>query len=111
MKTEVIIQMEVQGFHQYPDAPKIVNFLSYSHRHTFIIKCSYLVNHLNRDKEIFICRDEILSYLYESYGNPCQFNSMSCEMIAMDILEFAKEDGMIWCEVWEENTGGAKVML
>jgi hypothetical protein len=32
-------------------------------------------------------------------------------MIAKEILEFAQEDGMIWCSVWEENTGGAKVEL
>jgi hypothetical protein len=32
-------------------------------------------------------------------------------MIATDILDFSKEDGMIWCEVWEENTGGARVDL
>lgn len=107
----VIIQFEVEGFHNYPDAPKEVKFLSFNHRHTFKIKAGYKVTDLNREREIFICRDEVLSYLNESFGVPCQFGAMSCEMIANEILEFSKEDGMIWCEVWEEETGGARVEL
>lgn len=111
MKTQVIIQFEIDGFHNYPNAPKKVNFLSFNHRHTFKIKAGYQVNDLNREKEIFICRDEIKDYLIESFGSPCQFNNMSCEMIASEILQFANEDGMKWCEVWEEQTGGARVEL
>lgn len=111
MKTEVIIQFNVEGFHNYPNAPEQVNFLSHNHRHTFKIKAGYQVNDLNREKEIFICRDEIKDYLIESFGSPCQFNKMSCEMIASEILQFANEDGMTWCEVWEEQTGGARVEL
>lgn len=111
MKNTVIIKIEVDGFHHYPNAPKKVEFLSYNHRHTFKIKAAYLVNELNREKEIFIQRDYIKEYLNESYGYPCQFEDMSCEMIANEILEFSKDDGMIWCEVWEEETGGAKIEL
>ena len=66
MKTTVITQFEVEGFHNYPEAPKQVDFLSSNHRHTFIIKCGYEVEDLNREKEIFICRDEVKSYLIES---------------------------------------------
>jgi hypothetical protein len=111
MKTTVIAQFEVEGFHNYPEAPKQVDFLSSNHRHTFIIKCGYEVEDLNREKEIFICRDEVKSYLIESFGYPCIFENMSCEMIAKEIIEFASEDGMIWCEVWEEKTGGARVEI
>lgn len=111
MKTTVIVNFEIEGYHNYPDAPEKVKFLSYPHRHTFVVKAGYLVNDLNREKEIFICRDELKDYLFESFGVPCQFQNMSCEMIAKEILEFAEEDGMIWCEVWEELTGGARVEL
>lgn len=111
MKTTVITQFEIEGFHNYPKAPDVVKFLSYNHRHTFIVKCGYQVEDLNREKEIFICRDEVKSYLIDSFGYPCDFENMSCEMIAKEILEFSEEDGMIWCEVWEEKTGGAKVEL
>ena len=92
MKSEVIIQFEMEGFHNYPEPPEQVEFLKYIHRHTFTIKCGYEVTDLNREKEI-------------------QFKNMSCEMIAKEILEFSKEDQMKWCEVWEEKTGGAKVEL
>ena len=111
MKNIVIIQFEIEGFHNYPNAPKEVDFLSFNHRHNFKIKAGYEVLDLNREREIFICRDEVKSYLNESFGMPCQFKNMSCEMIAKEILEFAQEDGMIWCEVWEENTGGARIEL
>lgn len=111
MKKVVIIQFEIEGFHNYPNAPEIVNFLSFEHRHTFKIVAGYQVSDLNREKEIFMCRDEVKEYLQESYGVPCKFEAMSCEMIAKEILLFGQEDGMIWCEVWEEETGGARVEL
>lgn len=106
-----MIQFEIDGFHLYPDAPEKVEFLGNIHRHTFIIKAGFSVTNSNREKEIFIFRDYIRSYLYESYGNPCQFGAMSCEMIAEEIMEFAMIDEIKWCEVWEENTGGARVEL
>lgn len=111
MKNTVIIRFDIEGFHFYEGAPTEVSFLEHWHRHTFTIKAGYTVTDLNREREIFICRDEIKEYLTEAYGSPCQFGGMSCEMIAAEILEFAKEDGMIWCEVWEELTGGARVEL
>ena len=109
MKAEVIIQFEIEGYHHYPNAPKQVDFLANNHRHTFSIKAGYLVNDLNREKEIFIERDYIKEYLIESFGSPCDFENMSCEMIAKEILEYGDPEQMIWCEVWEEKTGGARV--
>lgn len=109
MTTQVIVQFEIDGFHHYPNAPKEVSFLSTNHRHTFKIKAAYEVSHLNRDKEIFIQREELKSYLIECYGYPCQFESMSCEMIAKELITFGKDDNLKWCEVWEEETGGARV--
>ena len=111
MKNTVIIQFDIEGFHFYNGAPIEVSFLENNHRHTFTVKAGYLVNDINREREIFICRDEIKDYLFEAYGVPCQFKGMSCEMIDKEILEFAMEDGMIWCEVWEELTGGARVEI
>lgn len=111
MKTTVIIQIDVEGFHYYKDAPNEVNYLRNNHRHTFKIKAGYLVNDLDREKEIFICRDQVISYLKGIYGIPCNFEMMSCEMIAKKILEYGNEYGMVWVEVWEEETGGARVEI
>lgn len=111
MKKQVIAQIVVDGFHNYPNAPSEVEFLQYKHRHQFTIKLGYEVNDLNREKEIFIARDEIHSYINESYGCPANFKNMSCEMIAAELLAFGKEDGVVWVEVWEEQTGGARIEL
>jgi len=109
MKKTVITKFEIDGFHHYPNAPKEVDFLSYNHRHTFKIKCGYQVEDLNREKEIFIYRNKVNKFLFNKYGMPCEFENMSCEMIAKEILEQYKKDDMIFCEVWEEETGGARV--
>lgn len=111
MRSTVIIQLEVEGFHRYPSAPEEVSFLSNDHRHTFIVRCGYSVSHDNREKEIFIQRNLIGNYLHTEYQTPCKFGAMSCEMIAREILDRWEDDQMIWCEVWEENTGGARVDL
>lgn len=109
MKKQVICKITIEGFHNYPQPPKQVSFLSDIHRHQFEITFAYDVKHLNRDVEIFIQRDEVQDYLYEAYGNPCQFGAMSCEHIANEILEFIEPDGGVWVEVWEEKTGGARI--
>tara|TARA_R110000787_G_scaffold70091_1_gene155795 strand:- start:5558 stop:5935 length:378 start_codon:yes stop_codon:yes gene_type:complete len=111
MKKTVIVQFEIEGFHHYPNAPKEVIFLAHNHRHTFKIKCGYEVSDMNREKEIFIQINIVKKHLIDTFGTPCYFNAMSCEMIAHDIMKEFKQDNMIWCEVWEEETGGAKVEL
>ncbi len=110
MKKTVIIKFEIDGFHNYPEPPKQVDFLKFRHRHTFKITCGYEVSHEDREKEIFICRNEIKTFLINKFGNPCEFKSMSCEMIASLILKQYKSE-MKWCEVWEEETGGARIEL
>ena len=111
MKKTVILDFDVEGFHEYPNAPKEVEFLSYPHRHIFQIRAGYSVEDMNREKEIFIEQDFLKDYLFESYGSPCQFGSMSCEMIAHEILIFAKDEGCEWVEVFEDGKGGARVEI
>jgi len=109
MKAQIIVQFDVEGFHNYPNAPTEVQFLEHKHRHVFQITAGYMVTNLNREKEIFLQRDELKFYLNECYGSPCEFGSMSCEMIAKELMQYGDEDGMVWCEVWEEKTGGARI--
>lgn len=111
MKSYIKLDFDIVGFHQYPNAPEKVSFLSYNHRHDFQIKVWYEVVDLNREKEIFIQTDFVKDYLYESYGSPCQFGNMSCEMIAKELLEFGKDDGMVKVEVLEDGRGGAVIEL
>ncbi len=105
----VILDFDIEGFHHFPNAPSVVSFLEHDHRHIFQIRAGLKVDDLNREKEIFIMQDHLKDYLLESYGSPCQFEAMSCEMIAQDLLEFLKEDGGVWVEVFEDSRGGARV--
>ena len=107
----VILDFDIEGFHSYPNAPKQVEFLSYVHRHIFQIRVGYNVTDMDREKEIFIQQDFLKEYLNESYGCPCDFNNMSCEMIAEDLLQFILDDGGVWVEVFEDGRGGAKVSI
>lgn len=107
----VIVDFDVVGFHYYQGAPDKVLFLRGTHRHIFRIRVGYRVTDSNREKEIFIQEDILKDYLGESYGNPCLFDQMSCEMIAEDILMFAREDGAAWVEVYEDGRGGARVEI
>tara|TARA_R100000541_G_scaffold58921_1_gene71081 strand:+ start:112 stop:444 length:333 start_codon:yes stop_codon:yes gene_type:complete len=107
--TTVILDFDIEGFHFYPNPPKKVNFLAHKHRHIFQIRIGYKVDDLNREKEIFIQQDFIKDYLIESYGNPCNFGDMSCEMIAEELLQFTLDDGGVWVEIFEDGKGGARV--
>jgi len=111
MNTQVIIKLLVEGFHLYESAPKEVEFLSFNHRHTFEITMGYSVRDPDREIEIFLQRDKVKGYLKKWYGETANFQGMSCEMIAFELLEAFGCDNAVWCEVWEENTGGARVEL
>lgn len=111
MKSTVILDFEIEGFHHYPNAPKEVDFLRHPHRHLFQIRVGYDVTDLNREKEIFIQQAYLEEYFGECYGHPAYFDDMSCEMIADDLLNFIKYDGGQWVEVFEDGKGGAKVSL
>jgi hypothetical protein len=107
----VLTEFDVVGFHHYPDAPNKVDFLKHKHRHIFTIKMGYNVKDLDRELEIFIMQDYVKDYLYETYGSPCLFENMSCEMIAKEILEFSIPDGVKFVEVLEDGKGGARVEI
>lgn len=108
MKRSMIIDFDIEGFHHYPDAPDEVSFLEYNHRHLFQIRCGWGVEHNDREKEIFIYTDKVINWLVSKYGSPCQFGSMSCEMIAEEIILniFPSPE---WVEVFEDGKGGARV--
>lgn len=120
MKTFVGIRFEVEGFHNYPDASKnhgdLVKFLEQSHRHIFKFNCKKRVNHDNRDEEFILLRRKVKQYInrkfpvFESSCECYDFDSMSCEMIAKQLLkEFdfdsveVSEDGENYAVVEKEE--------
>jgi len=96
----------VEGFHEWSKAPKKVLFLRNQHRHIFDITCQFEVTDEDREIELIMQQWEIEKYLYNKYGNPCQFGGMSCEMIAKELLE--KFDAHL-VQVLEDGAGGAIV--
>lgn len=125
MKTFVGIRFEVEGFHNYPDASKnhgdLVKFLEQSHRHIFKFNCKKRVNHDNRDEEFILLRRKVKQYInqnfpvFESHCECYDFGSMSCEMIAKQLLkEFdfdsveVSEDGENYAVVEKEECDNIK---
>ena len=95
LKTFIGIRFDVEGFHKYPDASKNhgdrVKFLEQLHRHIFKFNCKKRVNHDNRDEEFILLKREVLGYINRVYpvfeAHVYDFGSLSCEMIAKNILE------------------------
>lgn len=112
MKTTVIARLEVEATHHWPQAVYPVHWLASPHRHTFVVTVAWCVDHPDREREIFIARDRIREVLGELYPTPgmrgvFDFGPRSCEQVAVDLL--GKLEDAAWCEVWEEETGGARV--
>lgn len=112
MKTTVFITLSVEGVHHWPDCNlEEVGFLRHPHRHLFGVKCHFPVKHDRRDIEFIVAKRSVRFYLLKKYGKGdgvCDFGSMSCEMIAKDLLE---NFGLVKCSVDEDGENGAEVEL
>lgn len=96
----------VVGFHRYPTAPQFCLYLAARHRHVFVVRCSFAVEHNNRQVEINERQNEIEAYLCAKYGRPCEFGDMSCEDIAEELIGRFGASGV---QVLEDGYGGAKI--
>lgn len=108
MKKYVITRNEIVGTHRWEDAPEEVFYLRDTHRHNFIFICEFAVEDSDREIEIIQKQDEIEAYIEKKHGKPAIFGTLSCEMIAEEILHNFKECES--CTVLEDGYGGAKVM-
>lgn len=114
-KTTVIVNLQVEGIHCWPQAKEIysdIAFLSDPHRHMFHITCEKEVNHNDRDVEFIRFKREINSFLLSKYADidgtdTCKFGSMSCEMLATELLDRLELES---CIVMEDGENGSKVI-
>jgi len=83
----IICNFQIEGFHCWKDAPDFFSYLRNRHRHIFEISAKIKVDHSNRQIEINEQRKVLIKYLINKYGDPCEFNNMSCEDIARDLAE------------------------
>ena len=116
-KTLVIATLVVEGFHHWPDAPRVVRYLAKKHRHLFKLRAEWLVQHGDRAVEFHIARlwlRKAVAHVAgdESFVEPLNFGSMSCEMIAQyvnDELVALKLPACSAIEVWEDEENGGRV--
>lgn len=110
--TNVVVRLQMEGFHNWPEAPEVVSFLRDRHRHIFHIELVKEVTHADRDVEIILMKRAVEQHLLTKLGSKkeknrwCEFGAMSCEMIAEDLLE-AFDCVSVQC--LEDNENGAIV--
>lgn len=115
MTKNIIVTIQVEGLHSWPECPiEEVSFLKYPHRHIFFIKAKKNVSHSDRDIEIIQLKRKIQYYLLQKYGIGfkarlgCDFGRMSCEMIAEELIE---KFNLNYVSVLEDNENGAEITL
>lgn len=99
------------GFHNFIDAPEDVAYLRAMHRHEFQFKVSVEVTHSNRHIEFHSLQRECLRIMYSLFNKNTNgeflFGSMSCEMIALDLLErLPASSGQLVVDVSEDGECG-----
>lgn len=110
MNINIVVKLQIEWIHKWQDcAYNDVLFLKDEHRHIFYIKCILQVSHSNRDVEIIRFKREIQEYLrkYTLDWFVHIFWNMSCEMIAIELIE---RFWLISCEVLEDNENWALVV-
>lgn len=108
MSVKIVVNFTIEGLHCWPTCYLAeVDFLKNPHRHLFHICCKKDVSHLDRDIEIIRYKRRISEHLHNKYGSPCcDFGSMSCEMIAEELLRTFSLD---YCSVLEDGENGAEL--
>jgi len=114
MQTNIIVTLQVEGLHCWPDAKIFlpqVSYLSDLHRHIFYITLKKRVFHDDRDVEFINFKHLVLDYLKEKYFDEytkCHlFEHLSCEMLANELLN---EFNCLYCSVMEDNENGAEII-
>lgn len=108
MQTFVETYNQIEGFHCWPGAPESMAYLANRHRHMFVIRCRYLVEHDDRAIEINKTQRCIEATMRELYGIPMELGAMSCEMLAREIIKRdAFGNPCVQVTVLEDGYGGA----
>ena len=107
MSTELIVSFEIDGLHFWPNAPKQYEEFSHPHRHLFKIVCFLPVTikkESDRPVELWEFRQTVIEWVTKIYGNPAQFDVLSCEGLSNLLL---KEFHLSKCYVFEDSSHGA----
>lgn len=103
----IIVRTSFRAFHRWKDAPEEVSYLRDYHRHQFMVVCSLVVSHNQRDIEFHLLQKDIDKFLCSWEGKKLEY---SCETMAEMITEylFSISAALTNCrvEVWEDNEVG-----
>lgn len=118
MRAKVIATFELGGFHQWPDAERllpVVGYLSDLHRHLFHFRVECSVLHHDRQVEFHMLRAAAVEAVEElataRLNGELLFGSRSCEMIATELgaCLLSRNWPVVAVEVWEDRENGARV--
>ncbi len=108
IKIEVFCTLQYSATHSWPDCPfESEAYLRDTHRHVFHIKAFKRVTHTDRDVEFIGLKNQILSYLQETYPTG-QFGAKSCEMLAIELIS---QFDLSKCSVDEDSENGSFVTI
>jgi hypothetical protein len=82
MRTTVVAQFTIEGFHNWPEAPDNLAFLRDRHRHVFHVGVQVRVNHSDRDVEVISLGRAVKAGLIDHFGDPAELHEWSCEHLA-----------------------------
>ena len=109
MKSSIIIKNQFIAYHRWEDAPDVVAFLRFTHRHIFKVVSYFNVNHDDRDLEFFMMQKNVQDFLDNNYKE--KTFKKSCEIIAKEILKYYEFNGCYKIEVTEDGENGGIVEL
>ena len=109
MKHQIVTCNQIIGHHFWLKAPDEYGYLRNSHRHVFVIRCKFSVEHTDRQIEINDMQNIIEQHFKKAFAaiyDGIDFGNMSCEDIATYCINTF---GCDECEVLEDGFGGANV--
>jgi hypothetical protein len=107
-KVYIVVQTTFEGIHSWPGCPhEDVAFLRNPHRHIFHVKMKFEVTHDDRELEFIKVKREVTQYIHDEM-NSTDMGSMSCEMIALDLLTTFPH--ACFASVYEDGENGAEVV-
>jgi len=122
MKTLVIAQTQVEGYHKWDKAPKRFEYLRNLHRHIFYITLKIEVIK-SREIEFIDLKHQLERAIETCFPKKYHkkmmkgvlFGSNSCEMIALEILTLMQmeypKNSIKSVSVYEDNENGAEIII
>ena len=113
MTKQIVVRTQVEGLHHWPSAPEgnDVSYLKNPHRHVFHVELWCKVDSTDRELEFMDIKHKLFTFFYlrwyDSTISMMQFGGMSCEDIAVSVLNnflYASK-----CSVFEDGENGAVI--